>query len=60
LHRADVSATGEHIQNTLFFCLGGPDGDIIVDKVCNTCMDNGAGHSDFCSSTSPFVRSDGR
>jgi hypothetical protein len=60
LYQADVKASGDHIENTLFYCLGGPNGDIIVDKVCDTCMDNGTGRNDFCSSTSPFIRSDRR
>ncbi|KAH7109668.1 hypothetical protein B0J11DRAFT_573690 [Dendryphion nanum] len=40
--------SGSNMRNTLFYCLGGPDGDIAADKICKECQDNGHGDDDTC------------
>lgn len=38
-----------HIQNTLFQCVGGPNGDIDIIRYCGAaCQDGGNNHSDTC------------
>merc|ERR1712111_229707 len=43
--------SGKNIDSTLFYCLGGPDGDIKVEKICKSCQDNGHGDDDTCSAS---------
>ncbi|KAL6901480.1 hypothetical protein GGI43DRAFT_403139 [Trichoderma evansii] len=40
---------GAHIERSLFFCAGGPNGEIEFLSFCgNRCVDGGAGHDDYC------------
>ncbi|RMZ72356.1 maltose permease [Pyrenophora seminiperda CCB06] len=42
------SPSASNYVNTLFFCVGGSDGDIIVKEICKLCHDEGGGNNDRC------------
>ncbi|EFW19377.1 hypothetical protein D8B26_007612 [Coccidioides posadasii str. Silveira] len=49
LHQAKLPTDPRHVQNTLFQCIGGPNGEIKVIKFCGAaCHDGGNNHSDTC------------
>ncbi|KAK5991938.1 hypothetical protein PT974_05328 [Cladobotryum mycophilum] len=49
LSNAHESTDSNHVNNELFHCDGGPQGDITVIKFCgNGCLDGGSGHDDYC------------
>ncbi|EAU32012.1 conserved hypothetical protein [Aspergillus terreus NIH2624] len=49
LDDANMPTDPSHIQNTLFQCVGGPNGDIDIIRYCGAaCQDGGNNHSDTC------------
>ncbi|KAF9890625.1 hypothetical protein FE257_005756 [Aspergillus nanangensis] len=49
LNGAGMPTDPPHIQNTLFQCIGGSNGDIDIIKYCGAaCQDGGNNHSDTC------------
>ncbi|KAJ6788542.1 hypothetical protein PWT90_09232 [Aphanocladium album] len=49
LRESGVGVNGQTVDNSLFYCLGGDNGEITVDQVCpGRCRDGGADHNDFC------------
>ncbi|KAG6357781.1 hypothetical protein INS49_013660 [Diaporthe citri] len=42
------STDSNHINQSLFMCIGGNNGDISFIKYCGTCQDGGSGRSDHC------------
>ncbi|KAH6605339.1 hypothetical protein Trco_007046 [Trichoderma cornu-damae] len=43
------STDGAHIERSLFFCSGGPNGEIEFLEFCgNRCVDGGSGKNDYC------------
>ncbi|PTB36169.1 uncharacterized protein TrAFT101_000136 [Trichoderma asperellum] len=59
LQKASLDPTNKGIAtNTLFHCVGGYNGNIVVIKFCaNTCADGGPGKSDFCDEASSSTAS---
>lgn len=49
LQGAGYSTDRAHVENTLFYCVGGKNGDIRVIEYCNQCEDGGPGRNDFCA-----------
>ncbi|KAJ3492673.1 hypothetical protein NLG97_g5231 [Lecanicillium saksenae] len=44
------NVNGKNIHDTLFNCLGGPNGEIdVLDWCSGNCADGGEGHNDFCN-----------
>ncbi|UKZ54386.1 hypothetical protein TrVGV298_008194 [Trichoderma virens] len=54
LEKASLDPSNKGVStNTLFHCVGGYNGDIVVIKFCtNRCIDGGSGKSDFCNEVS--------
>ncbi|KAF7596228.1 hypothetical protein BBP40_002761 [Aspergillus hancockii] len=49
LQGANMPVDPQHVQNTLFQCIGGSNGDIEIIKYCGAaCQDGGDNHSDTC------------
>jgi uncharacterized protein (DUF2147 family) len=50
----EAQSNPAHMLDTLFFCAGGPNGDIRVIKDCGNslCADAGPGKSDMCVAAS--------
>ncbi|EAA30812.1 hypothetical protein GE21DRAFT_10657 [Neurospora crassa] len=49
LKASGQSTNDAHIHNGLFYCTGGPNGEITFQAFCgNGCVDGGNGKSDHC------------
>lgn len=49
LRAANQPTDGDHIERSLFFCSGGPNGEIEYLQFCgNRCVDGGTNHNDYC------------
>lgn len=42
------SSDSNHINNSLFKCIGGNNGDIDFLEYCGSCNDGGSGNDDYC------------
>ncbi|KAM0192671.1 hypothetical protein ACHAPI_008028 [Fusarium lateritium] len=48
LEDAGVQSNSNNINNSLFYCQGGNNGDIQFKRQCKSCKDGGDKHDDSC------------
>ncbi|KAJ3497674.1 hypothetical protein NLG97_g1715 [Lecanicillium saksenae] len=50
LRQKGWQVNGKNIHDTIFSCLGGPNGEItVLDWCAGNCADGGENHDDFCN-----------
>ncbi|KAH6995007.1 hypothetical protein EDB80DRAFT_155551 [Ilyonectria destructans] len=48
LEESGQVADEAHVNDSLFYCSGGSNGDIVYQTYCDGCQDGGDGNNDYC------------